>query len=82
MNDQSGCQACELASRYYESHLERFMPQIVDSLVAAPVSSGDVVLDLACGTGIAARAASVAIGPTGRVVGRELNASEEGGEHG
>jgi len=59
----------------------RFMPQFVGWLVAAAVSSGDVVLDLACGTGIAARAASVAIGPTGRMVGSDLNASEEGREH-
>ena len=78
MNDQSGCQACELASRYYESHVERFMPQLVASLVAAEVSSGDVVLDLACGTGITTRATSVAIGPTGRVVGSDIKASEEG----
>ena len=81
MNDESGIQAFERASGYYESHVELFMPQCVGSLVAAVTSSGDVVLDLACGTGIAARAGSVAIGPTGRIEGSDLNASEEGSEH-
>lgn len=73
MNDKCGFQVAEVAPRYYESHVERFMTPFVDSLVAAAVNHGDAVLDLACGTGFAARAASVATGPTGRVVGSDIN---------
>lgn len=40
---------------------------------AARVVSGDRVLDVACGTGIVARIAAERIGPTGRVVGVDLN---------
>jgi ubiquinone/menaquinone biosynthesis C-methylase UbiE len=81
MNDKSGFQACELASRCYESRLEHYMPRFVDSPTAAWVSFSDVVLDLACGPGIAARAASVAISTTRPVVGNDLNPSEKGSEH-
>ncbi len=73
MSDKSGFQLGEQAPRYYESHVERFMAPFVDSLVAAAVNSGDAVLDVACGTGFATRAASVAVGPAGRVVGSDLN---------
>ena len=45
-------------------------PHLVD---AAEVTSGDRVLDVACGTGIVARTAADRAGPTGRVVGLDLN---------
>jgi SAM-dependent methyltransferase len=73
MSDKSGFQIGEQAPRYYESHVERFMAPFVESLVLAAVSHGDAVLDVACGTGFATRAASVAVGPIGRVVGSDLN---------
>jgi hypothetical protein len=76
MNDKSGFQACELASRYYEGHVERFNPRFVGSPVAAWVTSGDIVFDVARGPGIATGATSVAIGPTRRAVSNDLNPSE------
>jgi ubiquinone/menaquinone biosynthesis C-methylase UbiE len=45
-------------------------PELVD---AAEVDAGDHVLDVACGTGIVARTAAERTGPTGRVVGLDLN---------
>lgn len=39
------------------------------------VSAGQVVLDVACGTGIVARTAAERVGPEGRVVGVDLNPS-------
>jgi ubiquinone/menaquinone biosynthesis C-methylase UbiE len=45
-------------------------PHLVD---AAEVTAGDRVLDIACGTGIVARTAADRTGPTGRVVGLDLN---------
>jgi SAM-dependent methyltransferase len=40
----------------------------------AGVGPGDAILDLACGTGLVARAARVRIGDSGRVVGTDINA--------
>jgi SAM-dependent methyltransferase len=48
----------------------QWAPMIVD---LAGVRAGDHVLDLACGTGVAARAAADRVGPTGSVVGLDLN---------
>jgi ubiquinone/menaquinone biosynthesis C-methylase UbiE len=45
-------------------------PHLVD---AAEVTTGDDVLDVACGTGIVARTAAERTGPAGRVVGLDLN---------
>jgi ubiquinone/menaquinone biosynthesis C-methylase UbiE len=45
-------------------------PHLVD---AAEVAAGDRVLDVACGTGIVARTAADRTGPTGHVVGLDLN---------
>jgi SAM-dependent methyltransferase len=73
MSDKSGFQVDDNAPRYYESHVERFMAPFVRSLVASALKPGDVVLDVACGTGFAARAASAATGASGRVIGSDLN---------
>jgi SAM-dependent methyltransferase len=45
-------------------------PPLVD---AAGVEPGQTVLDVACGTGILARTAADRVGPTGKVVGLDLN---------
>ncbi len=45
-------------------------PHVVEM---ADVSPGHAVLDAACGTGIVARTAAERVGPTGRVVGVDLN---------
>jgi ubiquinone/menaquinone biosynthesis C-methylase UbiE len=49
------------------------MVPISEALVSAVVEPGDVVLDVACGTGIATRLAAAAVGSSGRVVGSDLN---------
>ena len=73
MSEHSGFQVDDTAPRYYESHVERFMAPFVRSLVASAVKPGDAVLDVACGTGFAARSASIATGISGRVIGSDLN---------
>lgn len=48
----------------------QWAPQLVD---CARVRDGQSVLDVACGTGVVARAARDVVGPSGRVVGVDLN---------
>ena len=73
MSNTSGFQVGEHAPRYYESEVSLFMAPFVESLVKSAVKKGDAVLDVASGTGFAARAASMAVGPGGRVVGSDIN---------
>ena len=49
------------------------MQPISAALVAAVVTPGDRVLDVACGTGIATRLSAMTVGASGRVVGSDLN---------
>jgi ubiquinone/menaquinone biosynthesis C-methylase UbiE len=61
----------------YEQHMipaifARWAPELVDVL---GVRRGERVLDLACGTGIVTRYLIDRVGPTGRVVGLDINAS-------
>ena len=63
------------AAERYERVVARFIlgpwvPVLVD---AAGLSARERVLDLACGTGLVARAAAERVGPDGRVVGLDLN---------
>lgn len=63
------------AAELYERHVARYVlgpwaPLLVD---AAHVGVGERVLDVACGTGVVARAALTRVGSGGRVIGVDLN---------
>lgn len=73
MTEISGFQVAEQGPQYYETCVKRFMEPFVDALVAAGVRTSETILDVACGTGFATRAASERVGPSGRVVGSDLN---------
>ncbi len=51
------------------------MSPFVEALVGPAVHDGDDVLDVACGTGFATRAAAHAAGPSGKITGSDLNPS-------
>ena len=69
----SGFQVAQRGPQFYESKVSLFMAPFVQALVEAAVSPNDAVLDVACGTGFAARAASIIVGTGGSVVGSDLN---------
>jgi len=73
VSDGSTFQVGEDAPRLYQDQAGRFMVPVSEALVSAVVEPGDVVLDVACGTGIATRLAAAAVGSSGRVVGSDLN---------
>ncbi|MEU6670549.1 methyltransferase domain-containing protein [Streptomyces sp. NPDC046727] len=59
----------------YDTHNAPIMgPFVAELLDAVDLGPGAVVLDLACGTGFAARAAAPLVGPTGRVFGADIDA--------
>lgn len=62
-------------ARTYERHfVPALFSQWVDPMLTwAGVQEGSRVLDVGCGTGILARTAAGTVGPTGRVVGVDLN---------
>ena len=63
--------AAELYERYPAKYiLGPWAPGLVS---LAHLQLGERVLDLACGTGVVARLAASAVGPTGRVTGLDLN---------
>jgi SAM-dependent methyltransferase len=64
----------EAAERYEAAFVPGFFAQWAPVLCdAAGIAPGQVVLDVACGTGVVARAAADRVGATGRVVGLDLN---------
>lgn len=75
MSETSGFQVDKQSPQYYEKFAAYFMEPFVNALVTTGVRTGETVLDVACGTGFATRAASEKAGGTGRVIGSDLNPS-------
>jgi len=75
MADESGFQLKGSAPERYERYAAPFMTPFVEAILdAVDLCPGAKVLDLACGTGFAARAAAARVGPSGRVSGADVNA--------
>ncbi|UXY28466.1 class I SAM-dependent methyltransferase [Streptomyces sp. HUAS TT20] len=75
MADEPGFQLKGSAPERYEEYVAPLMAPFTTALLdAVDLCPGDVVLDLACGTGFAARAAAAQVGPAGRVRGVDVNA--------
>ena len=63
--------SAELYDMFLVTSLMRpWTPRLLD---LANLRSGERVLDVACGTGLAARAAAEVVGPSGRVVGLDID---------
>jgi len=75
MSNDSGFQLAGSAPESYERYVNVFMAPFVDAVIhRAKLATGDSVLDVACGPGFVARAASSLVGSTGRVTGLDINA--------
>lgn len=76
MREPSGFQlsgsAPELYERYIVSTLTAALAQDLVTLVA--LTPGEHILDVACGTGTVTRQAAQTVGPTGQVIGLDVNA--------
>ncbi len=71
-----GFQLARRQAEAYESSSRMFMDGSARLLAeGAMIRAGDVVLDLACGTGLVARHAALLVAPNGRVVGADINAA-------
>lgn len=75
LTSDSGFQIGLGAPQFYDQHVGVFMAPFVQALVSATVTAGTSVLDVACGTGFATRAASSAAGPGARVDGCDINSA-------
>lgn len=72
----SGFQLAQRQATAYETFTSVFMEGSARLLAdGALIRPGDVVLDLACGTGLVARHAAALVRPDGRVVGADINAA-------
>jgi SAM-dependent methyltransferase len=70
----SGFQLSGTGPARYEQFVAPLMKPFIKSLIDSTVRTGDAVLDVACGTGFATRAAIAAVGPTGTVAALDVNA--------
>lgn len=74
MSERSGWQLAGTGPESYEQHnVIAFMNVSQDLISLAALRMGERVLDVACGTGVLARLATKAVGPTGKVAGADLN---------
>lgn len=74
MSNSSGFQVTGSAPENYERYNPVIMAPFIKAVIeAASIRPGDAVLDVACGTGLSTRAAALAVGSAGRVVGLDLN---------
>jgi SAM-dependent methyltransferase len=75
MTDQqrSGFQVGLGVPDYYDAYVAPLMKPFIAALVAAIVRPGQRVLDVACGTGFATRAASKAVGSGGSIAAVDIN---------
>lgn len=70
----AGFQLARHQATAYEAFTRVFMDGSARLLAeGALIYAGDVVLDLACGTGLVARHAAALISPDGRIVGADIN---------
>ena len=70
----SGFQLAQHQATAYETFTRVFMEGSARLLAEdARIHAGDVVLDLACGTGLVARHAAALVSPDGRMVGADIN---------
>ncbi|NGO15058.1 methyltransferase domain-containing protein [Streptomyces sp. HC44] len=71
---ETGFQLTGSAPERYERYVAPIMAPFVEAVVdAVDLFPGAMVLDLACGTGFAARVAAARVGPAGRVFGADAN---------
>jgi ubiquinone/menaquinone biosynthesis C-methylase UbiE len=75
MGEQSGWQLSGSAPEAYERYIipALFNEWAHDLVATAALQAGERVLDVACGTGVVARAAAPVVGGTGQVVGVDVN---------
>jgi SAM-dependent methyltransferase len=74
MADETGFAITGAAPEQYERHVAVIMaPFVAAAVEAVDPAPGSALLDLACGTGFAARAAAPRLGPEGRIVGVDVN---------